>query len=231
MPTLQGDTGFTTVVDTFTGLWLELQGALPKIIIAVAVFAFGLFVAILVDAFITRVLRLLPFDNALRKLGLDGFFKRANINLDFGKFVGTIARWFVIVAFLIAATDLLGLPGVSTYLADILLFLQNIIVAALILVFSILVAYLVDKTIHHSLRGFGYKHMDFVSGIGKWSVLVFGFFAALLQLRVAPSLIEILFTGFIAMVALAGGLAFGLGGKEFAYDLLKHLKKDFNRKK
>ena len=231
MTILLGSTGVTTVVNSFEDLWLRFSETVPSIVGAVVIFAIGLFVAVVIDAFITRVFRALPFDSALRKLGFGGFFDRAGVKLDAGKFIGTIARWFIILAFLIASTELLDLPGVSNFLADILLFIPNIVVAALILVFSVLVAYLVDKSVHQGLKGFGYKNMDFVAGIAKWSVLIFGFFAALLQLRVAPSLIEVLFTGFVAMVALAGGLAFGLGGKDLAHDTLKNLKKDFKRKK
>ena len=60
----------------------------------------------------------------------------------------------------------------------------------------------------------------------KWSVLVFAFLAALLQLGIVPSLIQTLFTGFVAALTLAIGLSFGLGGKEVAAEFLGKLKKE-----
>ncbi|MFH1535082.1 MAG: hypothetical protein ABIF80_03800, partial [Patescibacteria group bacterium] len=70
----------------------------------------------------------------------------------------------------------------------------------------------------------------FLAGIAKWSIIVFATLAALVQLGIASSLLQILFTGLVAMLAIAGGLAFGLGGRQHAEKVLVNLEKDLRKK-
>jgi len=70
----------------------------------------------------------------------------------------------------------------------------------------------------------------FLGTLSWWAVVVFGLLAALVQLNIATAIIQSLITGFIAMLALAGGLAFGLGGKEYAAHLLEKLRENTERR-
>ena len=72
---------------------------------------------------------------------------------------------------------------------------------------------------------------QFLAGLSRWAIVVFSFMAALVQLGIAQELIQVLFTGFVAMIALAGGLAFGLGGREYASRILNQLSKDLTNKR
>ncbi|PJE59929.1 MAG: hypothetical protein COU85_00985, partial [Candidatus Portnoybacteria bacterium CG10_big_fil_rev_8_21_14_0_10_44_7] len=84
-------------------------------------------------------------------------------------------------------------------------------------------ANLVDKIIRASLAASRLRAF-FAAAIGRWSILIFAIFAALIQLGIAPGLLQTVITGLIAMLAIAGGLAFGLGGKEQAASFLERLR-------
>ena len=81
--------------------------------------------------------------------------------------------------------------------------------------------------VKHSVKTIGATSANTLSVFTKWLILFFTILVVLNQLGVAQDLVRILFTGIVAMVALAGGLAFGLGGREIAKDMLGELKKKF----
>jgi len=85
------------------------------------------------------------------------------------------------------------------------------------------------RFVRASVSGVGLKFQGFLSSLTKWAIYIFGILAALSQLKVAPYIINTLFTGIVAMLALAGGLAFGLGGKELAQDMLKKFKEEIEK--
>lgn len=231
IPVALASTDITQSVTTsFNDLLLRFIAVLPTIIAALLVFFLGVFIAVLLGKATERIIKLLPIDQALQRLGLGKFFERAGVKLNTGHFVGQLVKWFLIIVAILATADILELTGLVGFLKEILLYLPNIIVAALILIIAGLVAYFVDRAIVRGLAGLGQESYIFVGGIVKWAILIFGFLAALLQLRVAPDLIEVLFTGFVAMFAIAGGLAFGLGGQDTARELLERFRKDLDKK-
>jgi len=134
---------------------------------------------------------------------------------------------FIIIA-LIAATDILGWDQVTNYLQRVVLFIPNVIIAVIILLAGILLGNFVQRVVKTAVEAAHLASADLLSGMAKWAILVFSFMAALVQLQIAPELIRVLFTGLIAMISIAGGLAFGLGGKEHAHRFLDRLKNDIS---
>jgi len=91
---------------------------------------------------------------------------------------------------------------------------------------GILVGVFLQEFIRRAIGASRLVSGDFLGAIAKWAVIIFSVLAALVQLGIAPELIEILFTGIVFMVALAGGLAFGLGGREDARELIQKLREE-----
>jgi small-conductance mechanosensitive channel len=108
------------------------------------------------------------------------------------------------------------------------MYLPNVIIAVIILLVGVLVANFTRNVVKSAVEAAKLTSGDFLSGLSRWSILVFSFMAALVQLGIAEGLIQTLFTGFIAMLAIAGGLAFGLGGKDQAAKVLGKLKRDIS---
>ena len=135
----------------------------------------------------------------------------------------------IIIVFLISAFDVLGLQAVTDFLRDtVLLFLPKVFVAALILVIAALISDVAQRIVVGSAKATGMQNPNFAGGIVRWAIWVFALLAALIQLGIAVELLLTLFTGFVAMVAIAGGLAFGLGGKDTAAAYLERLRKDIS---
>ena len=155
------------------------------------------------------------------------------ITLSFGKaweqFITFLPNIIgAVIVFLMAAADILRLTEITDFLKRVLLYIPNIFVAILILIVAALVAEFLGKFIRASMEAGRLSAARFIGSVAKWSVWVFALFAALLQLGVAPSLINIIITGFVAMIAIGGGLAFGLGGKDSAKEVLDKIKKDIS---
>ncbi len=217
----------TAVVSSLTDLWLQFVGFIPSLVAALVVFFVGWAIAVAIGRLVEKVLTVLrvnqPFENLK---GLKMATERANLNLNIPRLIGEIAKWFLLIVTLLAATDILGLQEVSGFLSAVLLYIPNVVVAAVILVVAVLLANFVYRTVLASVAAAGFTGGGAIAAVSKWAIIVFAIFAALLQLKVATQLIQTILTAFFAMVALAGGLSFGLGGKEVAAKWLKKAEED-----
>lgn len=219
------------VVTSLTDLWVQFISFLPSVIVAIVVFLIGWAIAEAIGRLIEKVLVILRINSAFENLkGLKRAVEQAGLKLNIAMLVGQIFKWFLLIVSLLAATDILGLQDVSQFLTSVLLYVPNVVVAALILVIAVVLANFVYRTVLASVVAAGFSSGGMIAAISKWAIIVFALFAALLQLKVATQLIQTLLTAFFAMVAIAGGLAFGLGGKDLAAKWLKKAEDDLTGK-
>lgn len=204
------------IIFSLQNLWTQVLGFLPSLIGALIVFVIGLIVAFGLERLVERVIYYVRLDALLRRVGLDAILRRAKINLNAGHFFGKIVYWFMVLAFLLAASDILGFSSLSAFLRDVLNYIPNVVVSALILLASFIVANFLKHLVRASVLSAELHAAKSLSAIAWWGVIIFGFLAAIQELGVAVTIINTLITGFIAMLALAGGLAFGLGGRDHA---------------
>jgi len=214
------------LVSSLQNLWMQMVNWLPSFIGAVLIFLVGLIVAAGLASLAEKLIAVARLDSLLRRLGLEEYLKRANVELNSGHFLGQIVYWFLVLAFLLAASDILGFFALSSFLRDVLLYIPNLVIAVLIMVVAVVVGNLARHLVRASVLGARLHAAKFLSSAAWWSVVVFGMLAALVQLGIAVSIINTVITGLIAMLALAGGLAFGLGGKEYAAHLLGELRNE-----
>lgn len=219
---------WTTWGDVFNAslqsLWFGLIQFAPKLIVAVVLFVIGWVLGGLLAKAFAQVFSSLKVDKALASVGLDSALRKAGLNLNTGHFLGEVVRWFVVLVFLMPSLSLVGLDYIADFLrTDVLGFLPQVVVAALILIIATIVAEGVSKTVMASARGMSIHSASMLAAVAKYSIWVFAFIIALGQLGVAEYYMSVLFTGIIAMVSLGAGLAFGLGGKEHASRFLSKL--------
>jgi large-conductance mechanosensitive channel len=211
-------------------LWESIKGFLPIFFSGLIVFIIGLIFGKGFGLLVERIINLLKVDSLLEKIGFKQVTDRAGLQLNSGYFLGQLVRWIVILAFLVAACNIWGLTAFGEFLKSIVNYLPNIIVAILILLGAVVLGEYFAKFVKASITGAGLRYEGFLSSLSRWVFYIFGILAALSQLKVAPYIVNTLFTGIIAMIALAGGLAFGLGGQEVARELLRKIKEDLERK-
>jgi len=215
------------LVLSFQDLWTGVISFIPKLLVAVIIFIIGWIIAVALGKLVSQLIRLFKVDKLFQALGAEEPLARAGFRLDTGAFVGGLVRWFLIVVFLIATIDVLGLSQVNIFLREVVLaYLPNVIVAALILVVAAFVAEAMQKIVVGSAKAAGVPSTHLLGGITKWAIWVFAILAALYQLGIAGVFAQTLFTGFVAMLAIAGGLAFGLGGKDAAARYVEKLRRD-----
>lgn len=216
------------ITTSFVSLSYQLAAYLPYVIGAVFVFIVGWMVAVALGWLTTRVIKTLKVDKIAEKAALKEKIERAGIKLSLAEAGGWAVKWFLVLVFLMVAVDILKLTAVSDFLNKIISYVPNIIVAVIILVLGFLIAEFLNKTVRAGVKTTGVGYGNLLASIAKWAVVIFAVFMALEQLGVAMDLVKILFSGLVIMMAIAGGLAFGLGGKDLAEDILSKVKKDIS---
>ena len=213
-------------------LWLGFVQFTPKLLVAVVLFIIGWLLGNIVARALEQVFAALKVDNLFKTVGADETLRRAGVNLDTGHFVGQVAKWFLVIAFLLPSLDLVFGVGnnVSGFLSNVLAYLPNVIVAAFILIIATVVSDALSKAATATAKSMNLKSANMLGAVAKYSVWVFAFIIALGQLGVAGGFMETLFTGIVFMLSLGGALAFGLGGKEHASRLLSKLSEEVSDK-
>lgn len=214
--------------NSFNSVLAGVVGFIPNLIVAIIIFVIGWFIGVWVGWAVAQVIRGIKVDHALRSAGVEAAVNRAGYKLDSGMFLGTLVKWFVIVVFLVAALQVLGLSQVNMFMQYVLAYLPHVIAAALIILVAALVAEALEGVVRGSARAAGVRSANFAGAVVRWSVWVFAILAALDQLGVTP-FIQTLFTGIVVAIALAVGLSFGLGGQEAAARAIERVRHEISR--
>lgn len=193
----------------------------PNFLIGIVLLLIGIILASVVKRLVVEVLNLLKVEKYLERYGIP----EAKKDFTWTNILAEIARWFVIILFLIPTADIWGLPQVTVVLNTFLLYLPNVFAAAIMGLVGLVFARLASDVVLASTRGLSPDASRTIASITRMAITIFVLLAVLNQLGVAQDLVRILFTGVVAMIALAGGIAFGLGGQGTAKDVLESARK------
>ena len=207
--------------DTVNSTLSNLAAFIPRFISGLIVLLIGIIIATFLKQILSELFKFIKLNTFLKRYGVP----ESKDGVDWAQILSEMVRWFVIVLFLVPTSDIWGLGRFVEVLNGLLLFLPNVFVSVLILIVGFVIAKLVYDVILASVRGLSRDSAKTVALVGRCAVLVFAFLIVLNQLGIASDLIRILFGGIVAMVALAGGLAFGLGGQSTAKEVLEKVKK------
>ena len=209
----------------------KVIGFLPILLGALFVFIAGWIVASVLGKLVEKALKTVRLDKAIDRMGLGARINNVGVHYTISEFIGGLVKWFLILVFLMASVDILGLDQVTNFLNSILLYIPNVVVAVIILAVVFLVGNFVYNVVKGSTRAAGVVSATMLATMSKWSIIIFGIFAALIQLGIASSLVSTIFIGIISMISLAGGLAFGLGGRDEAAAILKKIRQEMTEKR
>lgn len=210
--------------ESLTNVIIGLINFLPNLVIALILAILGWLFGGILGRAVSHLVSILKIDNALKSAG---FHQMINgVNFSVSKILGGTVKWGIVIAFLMAATQQVGLDAFAGFLWVILGYIPNVIVAAMILVASFLLADFVAKMVSSSAQAAGVRG-GAAGAISRYAIVIVGVLAALAQLKIASGFMEILFTGIVASASLALGLAFGLGGKDAAAKMLNKMENHF----
>lgn len=215
---------------SFADLWIGVMNFIPKLIIALVIFLVGWGIGILLDKVVAQIIQALKVDNVLKKIKTDELLRRAGFNLNSGVFLGGLVKWFVIIAFLIASFDTLGLKQVTVFLQQVVIYIPQVVVAVLIILAAALIADFVQRLVVGSAQAAGISHASFAGLIARWAIWIFAILMAFSQLGIAVQIINTIFTGITVAVALALGLSFGLGGQDAASKLIDRVRSELTNR-
>lgn len=210
-----------TLLESLNRGLLTAASFVPNLLSGTVILLIGIVIGAVIKKIILGIFGAMKIEAYLKRYGIP----EANKEFSWSNILSEIARWFIVILFLIPTAEIWGLPQVATILNTFLLYLPNVFVAAIIGLVGLVFARLASDVVAASTRELNPGVSKTVASVVRIALTIFVLLAVLNQLGVAQDLIRILFTGFVAMIALAGGIAFGLGGKDFAKSLLDSLKK------
>jgi hypothetical protein len=206
----------TAVMTSLTAALAMLLGAIPKVIGFLVILIVGWIIAAALAAAVSALLRAVKFNDLAQRAGLTGFVQQMGLRTDAAGFVALIAKWFVRLIVLVSAFDALGLPAVSQVLQQLLLWLPNLVVAIIALVIGGLAANAVSRLVRGATAESGLGNPDLLATIARVGIWAFAVVVAVNQIGIATTLVDTLFMATVGAIALALGLAFGLGGRDTA---------------
>lgn len=204
---------------------------LPNLLGAVIVLVIGWLLAVLLEKLLKRVLKLIGLQKLFEIVKIESIVKKAKFKTDTVGIISALVKWIILIITFLTAADVLGLPQVADFFAVILGYVPNVIAAAAIILIGAVLAHFLADVIRGSTEAGGLAYSSFLAKLTSVAIWIFSILAALVQLGIAHDLIRTLFTGVVALLAIAGGLAFGLGGQDAAKRLIAKVESDLKKKK
>lgn len=220
-----------TVTGVVIGALTQVGDYLPQFLGGLVVLLLGLFIATGLREVVLRLLGFLRVEEWFSQLGKWLTVGKQNgAKRVWSELLAELVRWSVVILFLVPAVEAWGLPRVTDVLNQVLLFLPNVFVAVVVGFVGFAIANLVHDVVRNAATGLGSTSAQALATTARYSVVFFTALVVLNQLGVASDLVRILFTGIVAMLALAGGIAFGLGGQDWARTTLRDLTSRFEER-
>jgi flagellar biosynthesis protein FliQ len=212
---------FDPIIEPLRVFLAQIGDLLPRLALAVIILIAGWILAKAVRFAIARGLRAVNFHVVTERAGIDAFLHDGGIHGDFTDIVAVVFYWIVILAALVMGFNLLGLSYITDLLSEVLRFVPKVLVALLILAFGAYFARFVGNAVAAYCRNIHLQDADLMGGIARYAILVFVILVALDQVNIGGDIVRQTFLILLAGVVFAVALAFGLGGREWAADLLE----------
>lgn len=210
-------------VASLTSFWTELASFIPQLLGAIVALILGWMLAKVARSGVMRALAMLKFDKATEKSGLEAFMQHADLNISVSAVIGNLVYWLLILVMIVAVANSLGLSMVADLFNKVVLYIPNIIVAILVLVFGTILARFINRLVFAWLNNMEFEGALTVSTFSEYALLVFVFFMALEQLQIANELLTAAFIISFGAFGLAFAIAFGLGAKDWAAKVIERV--------
>jgi hypothetical protein len=211
---------FMTSLQSF---WTEFAAFVPQLIAALILLFLGWMLAKLARSGVLRLMKMLHFDKVTEKSGLESFLKHADLDVSVASILGNLVYWLIILVMIVTVANSLGLHMVAELFNKVVLYIPNVIVAILVLVFGTILARFINRIIFAWLNNVGFEGALTVSTFSEYALMVFVFFIAMEQLQIANELLTAAFVIAFGAVGLAFAIAFGLGAKDRAAQIIDQL--------
>ncbi len=213
-----------TIFDSSNNTIAKILAFWPNILIALGLIVVGYLISYLVKIIIIKSSNKLKLGYIADKLNLHNLLKKAEIKTPLSQLIGKFLGAYIFTMFVIGAAKIVELHQIADFLDSIILYIPNIIIALVIVLFGIQISNTVSSIVKSALHFSSDFTANILAGVAKYSLIFFSILTAMVKLHIADNLVEILFIGFVSMLALGGGLAIGLGGKDIAKEIMEVIK-------
>jgi len=196
----------------------SLIGFIPNILGFLIILLVGYVIARVVKGIVSKVLEKVGLDRALHHSDAGRYVERLSPGASPARLIGAVAFWFIFLFAISAAIGALKIPALTAFISQVQAFLPNIIVALLIFVIAAVLAGAVGTAVHRLMGDTPTGRV--VRAVAPALIMAIALFMVLDQLRIAPQIVTITYAALLGMLALAGALAFGLGGRDVAAQML-----------
>jgi len=201
---------------SLTNAFINFVSFLPALIGAAIILIVGWLISGLLANLIERGLKAIGLESAVERSGIGDFVRRSGTRMTISGVIATLIKYFIFLIFVQAAANVLGIPQLTEIINRIILFIPNVVVAMAIIVVGSLIARFLSGLVRSSVSELGVGSPNLLATLTQYTVIGFAVIAAIDQLGIAATLVNTLLIGLIGSVALAVGLAFGLGGRDVA---------------
>jgi hypothetical protein len=210
-----------TVFEPLQGVMLQIGAFLPRLAIALLAVVAGWLLAKAARFALVKALRAINFNVLTERAGLDEFLRQGGIRSDTVDIFGMLVYWLVVLAALVIAFNTLGLNYITDLLRQVVMFVPRLMVALVILAFGSYFARFIAGAVMAYCRNVGIQDGDILGRIAQYAILAFVVLIALEQMQIGGDIVRHAFLIVLGGVVLALALAFGLGGREWAAQLLE----------
>jgi len=212
---------FDPIIEPLRVFLAQVGDTLPRLLLAIIIVIAGWIIAKAVRFAINRGLRAVNFHVVTERAGIDAFLRDGGIQADFTDLVAVLFYWIVILAALVMGFNLLGLSYITNLLSEVLRFVPKVMVALLILAFGAYFARFVGNAVAAYCRNIKLQDADLMGAVARYAIVVFVILVALDQVNIGGDIVRQTFLILLAGLVFAVALAFGLGGRDWAADLLE----------
>ena len=191
----------------------------PRVIGVLIILIIGHYLAKGVKQLIKKVLKTIKFEDFMVKLKVTDMIKSQGVSLTISDIAVWLIYWLVFLAFISAAADVLAVPSITEFIAMVISYIPSIFAGLIIILLGIIAANTLSNFVKNFKGGDTYKQLV------RWFILIIAFIAAIEQLGLDISFITNNLFIILAGAMLAFGLAFGLGGRDKAKEVInKYIK-------
>ena len=214
---------FHAIMHSLTALWGSFERLLPQLIAAFLLLTVGWAIAKLVRKGVVRLLKLFRVDSAAEHTGIENFLLRGGVRSTVVTIIADLVYWCLMFMILIAVLNVLGMGATDALFNRILLYIPNIVIALLVLMFGSLFARFMRSVVTAYLSNIGIGGAGLIGHLAQWALFVFILSVALDQLSIGGQVVVSAFQISFGALCFGMALAFGLAGKEWAGRILEKL--------
>jgi hypothetical protein len=215
------------MLDGLTGdLLRQFVDAVPRVATAIVILIIGIIIAKIVAGVIKRLLEKIQVDKLGDKLAEIDIVEKSNVRIKISKIISKFVYYILVLFFMIASADALGMPAISNLVSDIINFIPNLVVAIIMLILGLLVAEALKNIVHTALKSLGIPSANMIANFVFYFILITVFVSALRQAAIETNFLETNLSILIAGVVFAFAIGYGLASK----DLLKNIISSFYNK-